>query len=302
MHTKQLRQVDLNLLVVFKVLSEERNVSRAARRLGLSQPAATRALGRLRDMFKDDLLVRVSGTYELTPKGQLLQQELETTLPGLDRLLTGGEFSPAQETIRFRLVGSDYASHTIAVPLAKYLLAAGEGLSFHMSPMHGNVLDDLSRGKLDLLLHPDDGQVPPRFERQGLFEEDFVCVVDRRAPYGSSLTLEQYLEAKHIAVSIFSGIQTLPDQSLAASGLKRQAAFTVPYFNVATQGVVGTALIATVPKRMASSGRWNSEIKILKAPKPMRRFTYFMWWHPRLSSDAAQIWLRNAVAGVAAAL
>lgn len=81
MHTTQLRQADLNLLVVFKVLAEERNVSRAGRRLLLSQPAATRALGRLRDMFKDDLLVRVSGSYELTPKGQLLLQELEATLP-----------------------------------------------------------------------------------------------------------------------------------------------------------------------------------------------------------------------------
>ena len=246
-------------------------------------------------MFKDDLLVRVSGTYELTPKGQLLQQELETTLPGLDRLLTGGEFLPAQETIRFRLMGSDYASHTIAVPLAKYLLAAGEGLSFDMSPLHGSVLDDLSRGKLDLLLHPDDGQVPPRFERKALFEDEFVCVVDREAPYGSSLRLEQYLEATHIAVSIFDGVQTLPDQSLAASGLKRKAAFTVPYFNVAMQGVVGTALIATIPRRMASSGRWNSAIKILKAPKPMKKFTYFMWWHPRLSSDAAHTWLRESV-------
>lgn len=81
MHTTQLGQADLNLLVVFKVLAEERNVSRAARRLLLTQPAATRALGRLREMFSDDLLVRVSGSYELTPKGQLLLRELEAALP-----------------------------------------------------------------------------------------------------------------------------------------------------------------------------------------------------------------------------
>ena len=107
MHITQLRQADLNLLVVFKVLAEERNVSRGARRLLLSQPAVTRALGRLRDMFKDDLLVRISGSYELTPKGQLLLQELETTLPRIDRLLTGGEFVPSKETMHFRLAGSD---------------------------------------------------------------------------------------------------------------------------------------------------------------------------------------------------
>lgn len=103
MHITQLRQADLNLLVVFTVLAEERNVSRAAVRLTLSQPAVTRALQRLREMFQDDLLVRVTGNYELTPKGERLIQELETSLPRLDRLLASAEFNPTAETARFRL-------------------------------------------------------------------------------------------------------------------------------------------------------------------------------------------------------
>ncbi len=285
----------MNLLIIFTVLAEERNVSRAARRLLLSQPAATRALGRLRDMFKDDLLVRVSGSYELTPKGQLLQQELETTLPRIDRLLTGGEFLPSQETMHFRLAGTDYASHIIGLPLASYLLAAGDNLSFGLSPLNDNTLDDLNRGRLDLLFNPDDGQVSSRYERQALFQDDFVCVVDKASPYGSKLTLDEYLEARHISVSIFNGVQTIPEERLAASGLKRRIAYTVPYFTVALQGVVGTNLIATVPRRIALSEGRNSDVKVLKTPRPVSKFTYFMWWHPRMTSDAAHTWLRDAV-------
>ena len=123
-------------------------MSRAARRLLLSQPAATRALNRLRDMFSDDLLVRVSGSYELTPKGQLLLQELETTLPKIDRLLTGGEFLPSQETMHFRLAGSDFASHIVGVPLSKLVVAAGDELSVTISALNDNTVDDLSRGEV----------------------------------------------------------------------------------------------------------------------------------------------------------
>ncbi len=302
MHTTQLRQADLNLLIVFKVLAEERNVSRAARRLLLSQPAATRALGRLRDMFKDDLFVRVSGSYELTPKGQLLLQELEITLPRIDRLLTGGEFVPCQETMHFRLAGSDFASHIIGVPLSKQVVAAGDELSITISALNDSTVENLSRGSLDLLLHVDDGHVPPNYERQALLEEEFVCVVDRNGPYGSKLTLNEYLGARHVAVSIFGGIQTLPDQRLAASGLKRRVAFTVPQFTAAIHAVIGTNLIAKIPKRIAVQGDKSKALKLLRTPKPMSRFTYYMWWHPRMNCDAAHIWLRNAVQKVSEGL
>src|SRR3954465_3408746 len=94
MHITQLRQADLNLLVVFTVLAEERNVSRAATRLLLSQPAVSRALQRLPETFRDELLVRAPSGYEPTPQGQRLLQELEVMLPRLDRLLSGSTFDP----------------------------------------------------------------------------------------------------------------------------------------------------------------------------------------------------------------
>src|ERR1700752_1466694 len=101
MRITHLRQADLNLLVVFTALAEERNVTRAASRLLLSQPAVSRASGRLRDMFDDDLLIRTSSGYEPTPKGQRLLHELESTLPRLDRLLSGTDFDPTTEETSF---------------------------------------------------------------------------------------------------------------------------------------------------------------------------------------------------------
>jgi DNA-binding transcriptional LysR family regulator len=299
MHITHLRQADLNLLVVFAALAEERNVSRAAQRLFLSQPAVTRAMHRLRDLFHDDLMVRVSGSYELTPKGENLLREVETVLPRLGRLLAGGDFNPAKETVHFRIAATDYAAHVIGIPLSKQFLASGSNLSFAMSPLGDGVFDAMDRGRIDLLLRGDDGLVPPRFPRQVIFEEKIVCVVSKDGQRGNKLTRQQYLDGLHVGIDTFGGSQSIPDQRLAASQQKRRVAFTVPFHNVAISMVSGTNLIATVPKRMAMDYAQNPKLKIMKAPKPLDAFSYLMVWHPRMNSDAAHIWLRHIIVEVA---
>src|SRR5271167_1598120 len=117
MRIGHLRQADLNLLVVFAAVAEERNITRAASRLLVSQPAVTRALQRLRDTFHDDLLIRTSNGYEPTPKGQRLLHELETALPRLDRLMAGADFDPAREDSEFRIAATDHAAHVLVPPL-----------------------------------------------------------------------------------------------------------------------------------------------------------------------------------------
>ncbi len=139
MRITQLRRADLNLLVVFVVFTDEKNVSKTAHRLSLSQPAVTRALQRLREMFRDDLLIRTDGRYELTLKGTELFEELRLALPRIDRLLGAASFDPKKEETRFRLAGSDYASHVICPPLGKHLLEMGSNLTFDLwPPSEGN--------------------------------------------------------------------------------------------------------------------------------------------------------------------
>ncbi|HEY0257904.1 MAG TPA: LysR family transcriptional regulator [Candidatus Methylacidiphilales bacterium] len=302
MRITQLRRADLNLLVVFTVLAEERSVSRAAIRLSLSQPAVTRALQRLRDMFRDDLIIRVSGNYELTPKGQRLLQELEITLPKLDRLLTGAAFDPGTEEAHFRLAGTDYATHVVCPPLCQRFLSAGKGISFSISPLNDDIFDAMERGRIDLLLHADDGHVPLQYPREVIFEEEFVCVVARKFPCSGQLTLKQYLNASHIGVTILGGKQTIPEQRLTAARVTRHCPFSVPYFSMAIRSVAGTPLIATVPKRLARAEARGRGLKILKAPKIMGHFKYLMTWHPRMNSDAAHLWLRSTIQAVGEAV
>src|SRR5437773_4668987 len=151
MRITQLRQADLNLLIVFTVLAEERNVTRAAARLFLSQPAVSRALQRLRDMFHDDLLIRTANGYEPTPKGQRLLQDLATMLPRLDRLMAGGDFDPSTEDATFRIAATDHAAHLLVPPLCNSVLSKPTKVDFSFVPLHAGQYEALEKGRLDLV-------------------------------------------------------------------------------------------------------------------------------------------------------
>ena len=158
MRIEHLRQADLNLLVVFTAVAEERNITRAASRLLLSQPAVTRALQRLRDTFHDDLLIRTSTGYEPTPTGERLLQDLATMLPRLDRLMAGGDFDPETEDAIFRIAATDHAAYLLVPPLYTSVLPKRTKVEFSFVPLHAGQYDALEKGRLDLALaFEDDG-------------------------------------------------------------------------------------------------------------------------------------------------
>jgi DNA-binding transcriptional LysR family regulator len=295
MRTTHLRQADLNLLVVFTVLAEERNVTRAAARLLLSQPAVSRALQRLRDMFHDDLLIRSSSGYEPTPKGQRLLHELETSLPRLDRLLSGSDFDPAAEETSFRIAATDHACHVVSPLLCRTVLAPGVRVSFEFLPLHDGQFEAMEKGRLDLVLVADDGYAPTHLVKEVIFEVDFVCVVAKESRFSRALTLKQYLAADHIGIGILGGIQTIPEKRLAAIGARRRCPIWVPYHITAMRNLIKTNLVATVPRRMAELEASNPAIKILKAPAVLGTFKYLMSWHPRMNTDTAHTWLRSTI-------
>lgn len=295
MHIEHLRQADLNLLVVFTALAEERNVTRAAARLLLSQPAVSRALQRLRDMFHDDLLVRTSSGYEATPRGERLLHELESTLPRLDRLLQGTEFNPATEETTFRIAATDHASHVLCPLLCRTVLSPPGKVSFHFVPLHDGTYEALEKGRIDLVLNADDGTAPAHFAKEVIFEVDFVCVVAKNSIFRRALTLKQYLAADHIGIGILGGIQTIPEKRLAAIGARRHCPIWVPYHTTAMHSLVGTNLVVTVPRRMAEVEASNPNIRFIKAPAELGGFHYLMSWHTRMNSDAAHLWLRSII-------
>lgn len=295
MRITQLRQADLNLLVVFVVFAEEQNVSRAADRLLLSQPAVSRALQRLRDMFHDNLFVRTAEGYELTPQGQRLLQELEVMLPKLDRLLSGTSFDPAVEEANFRLAVTDNAAAVLVPILCRKILPSAKKVHFDFVAWHRGSFDDVAHGRVDLAFASNAVEAPSPLQRQTIYEERFVCVVDGKRRLPRSLTLEQYLELEHISISILGGIQVSPDKALAAMGHKRKIAIHVPYFEAAIRAVQGTNLIAMIPSKFLAGVAHNPAIKVLSPPPEIAGFRYVMTWHPRLNSDAAHAWLRETM-------
>jgi DNA-binding transcriptional LysR family regulator len=295
MRITHLRQADLNLLVVFTALAEERNVTRAASRLLLSQPAVSRALQRLREMFHDDLLIRSPSGYEPTPKGKRLLQDLSTMLPRVDRLLSGEDFDPQAEETTFRIAATDHASHVLGPVVCRKVLPAAGKVSIEFVPFGDPTFDAIEKGRLDLLLNADDGYLPPRFASEVIFDDSFSCVAAKESKYPRALTLKQYLAAEHVGVGIWGELLTLPDKRLAGIGEKRRCPMWVPYFTAAVRCVPGTHLLATVPSRIARVESNHQSLRILKPPEVLGRFNYLMAWHPRMNTDAAHIWLRRAI-------
>ena len=295
MRITHLRQADLNLLVVFTALAEERNVTRAGSRLLLSQPAVSRALKRLREMFHDDLLIRSPSGYEPTPKGKRLLQELSTMLPRLDRLLSGEDFDPRVEEATFRVAVTDHASHVLCPLICRRILPSAAKVSIEFVPFGSPTFDAIEKGRLDLMLNADDGYLPPHFANEMIFDDSFSCVAAEESKYPEVLTLKRYMAARHVGVGIWGELQTLPDKRLAGIGEKRRCPIWVPYFTAAVRCVPGTLLLATVPSRIARFESTNLSLRILKPPEVLGRFNYLMAWHPRMNTDAAHIWLRRAI-------
>jgi len=295
MRVTQLRQADLNLLIVFTVLAEERNVTRAAARLFLSQPAVSRALQRLRDMFHDDLLIRTASGYEPTPKGQRLVQDLATMLPRLDRLMAGGDFDPSTEDATFRIAATDHAAQLLVPLLCNSVLSNPTKVDFSFVPLHAGQYEALEKGRLDLVLNADHDTSTFHLSKEVIFEVDFVCVVSRKSKFERAITLKQYLAAEHVAVDIIGGVQTHPDKPLAAIGEKRRCPLVVAQHTVAMRVAAVTDMIATVPRRMALLEAPKKVTKILEGPAALGSFKYVMIWHQRMQTDAAHIWLRSII-------
>jgi DNA-binding transcriptional LysR family regulator len=295
MRIEHLRQADLNLLVVFTAVAEERNITRAASRLLLSQPAVTRALQRLRDTFHDDLLIRTPTGYEPTSTGRRLLQDLATMLPRLDRLMAGRAFDPASEDATFRIASTDHAAHLLVPLLCKSVLSKPTRVEFCFVPLYGGQYEALEKGRLDLVLNADHDTGSLHVSKEVIFDVDFVCVVSRRSTFAKAVTLKQYLAAAHVGVDIIGGVQTHPDKNLAAIGEKRRCSLVVAQHTVAMRVAAITDMIATVPRRMAVLESSNKAIRILEGPAALGSFKYVMIWHPRMQTDAAHVWLRSTI-------
>jgi DNA-binding transcriptional LysR family regulator len=295
MRLEKLRQVDLNLLITFAVIAEEKSVTAAAARLLLSQPAVSRALQRARAAFQDDLLTRSPSGLALTLRGRKILQELEHLLPRIETLVGPSVFDPEQEHSNFRVSGPDNVCTVLLPRLCRRYAGARYLVSFDFFPWQPGAAEMLERGKLDLVLNIDDGLLPAHFNSEKLYREDWVCVMARDSAPGDRFSLPQYLAADHLVVGTLPDLQTIPDKQLAALGVKRRSSVRVPYFGAALQCLPGTKLVLTLTSGMRQIVERDPNLRLIKAPKELRPFHFLMVWHPRLNTDARHLWLREAM-------
>lgn len=294
MRPVQLRNVDLNLLIPLKALLHERNVTRAAKRIHLSQSAMSRALDRLRSELGDELLVRVGRNYELTPRGSALVDELAQIMPRLARLWAGEPFSPAQSEANIRLAMTDYASSVVLTPLAEICGRLAPGVTFEVVPWHERAHEESGLVGTHLILSP--LATPSTLRVETLFEDVFLCVLGRQLKRGKTpITLKEYLSFRHISVETQPNEQNLIDRSLGEAGLQRRVGVRLPYFLPAIRVLETTNLVLTMPARIAEPVLSLLDLPRLKAPKEIPTIRYSMVWHPRFDSDLLHTWLRETV-------
>lgn len=301
MHQTRLREINLNLLHALHALLEERHVTRAARRCSLTQSAMSRALNSLRETLRDPLIVRTGRVYERTPRGERVLRELDGIMGRLAAMVDGDQFSPAHSRENLRIAMTDHGSVVLMPSLMERLRSAAPSLRIQQSVWNDRVYDELIAGRLDLGLSAENS--PPELETEILYEEEFVCLVARNRRTGvKRFTLKQYLELPHVTVETWSGQQAPVDRPLAQLGLKRNSVLRCPYFVPTIFTIARTDLVLTVPIRLGKLAAAISPVRMVRPPREIKPFTYFMTWHPRVTNEAAHAWFRDQLRAVAGSI
>jgi len=302
-----IRSFDLNLLLAFESLMIERNVTRAARRSGLSQPAMSNALARLRRTFDDPLLVRTPEGMKPTPVAQSLMGAVRAALDGLRAALEERPAFDARASQRtFHILANDYAEIVLLAPMTAELHAKAAGLTLRVDrprslfqPPPPSALAE----SFDLAIgfFPDALSLDASLRSELLWEEQNVCVARAGHPsIRGRLSLRQYASAHHVAVFYKPEGPGVIDSLLEQKGYSRRSVVLVPHFASVAFIVAESDLIATVPERLALGFGKRLKLQVLPAPIAIPPFRLMMLWHERSHADPAHSWLRNLIAETAA--
>lgn len=295
-----LRRVDLNLLVILDALLSEQHVTRAAERLHLSQPAVSHALGRLRDLLGDPLLVRQGGGLVATARALELAAPLADALVQVQSLLAPNRFDPASARRTFRLAMSDYGAALLLPGLVRALREQAPGIDLAIThASREGMQEGVLSGEIDLAagVFPD---LPAELRSTPLFEEHYACLVDRDSlPAYGGLDLPTYLARPHVLLEMRGSGTPEIERALTAIRERRHVAISLPHWGIAPQLIQGTDLILTV----SSQGLLNIDSRrLLVVPPPFHipSFGFVLAWHKRRAGDGALQWLITQVQDVLA--
>jgi len=295
--------LDLNLLVIFEALMDTRSVTRAAERLGMTQPAASAALRRLRNYFGDDILVAVGKRMHPTPFAEMLLPEIQQSLQGVERAIaTPAIFDPAKSTRRFRIVASDYIMVAVLVPLAQRLATLAPNLQFEVVQPNEESVPGLESGKIDLLITPQP-YTAPWHPSELLFEERQVVVGWSQNPvFKNGLTEQDFFAAGHVTVAFGSSrVPAFADSQLQHSARARKVEIVVASFASAPWFLLGSNRLAVLHERLAKAMIPMFDLAYAPMPFDFPAMREMIQFHEARARDPGLTWLREKLLEVARA-
>jgi DNA-binding transcriptional LysR family regulator len=292
-HLMNLASLDLNLLVALDALLKEASVSRAAMRIGLSQPAASHALQRLRDVLGDPLLVRVGAKMELTPRAQGLRGPLAQVLDQVRGLLIPDQFDAARSERHFRLMMPDLAVELLVPPLMEKISRLAPNVRLDVVPWRGPAIFSTEFARtIDLVISI--GNAFKGFHRQLLYTDRDALAVRRGHPAGAKIARRDvFLNARHIAVVIRGRNTDLIDDWLLSKGIERRIALVVPGYIEALHIVARTDFVAFVPGRLIAALAKSLSLKAISPPLDPGIDEQYLFYPTRAQFDPGSIWLRK---------
>lgn len=308
-----IEKFDLNLLLYLDVLLREQNVTRAASRLRITQPAMSNGLKRLRTLLNDPILVRTSEGMVPTERALRLQPVVRGVLLTLEETLQPDQAFKAHASGRvFRIMASDYAGSTLIPALMRRLQDVAPQVSLDIMTPSDVTIHEVESGQVDMALNRFD-DLPLSFHQAPLWSDEFCCLAHVDSAFVRQPDLERYLAAQHVWVSktgfgvgVGMGTEDVQklgwgvDEALAGLGVKRRIGVFTRNYHVAMQLVREPGLIATLPVRVARLYRQDPQLKLLAPPFVIPPFELTMIWSPLLNKDAGHVWLRGLIRETAA--
>ena len=288
-------ELDLKLLVAFEAVLTQHNVTAAAESVGLSQPAMSTCLGKLRKVLDDPLFVRTSRGMEPTPFAMELAEPIRHALDLIRQTLNRDKhFVPATSQRTFRVIMTDIGERVFLPALLQRLSEVAPGVNLRTVQLRVKEMREaLESGEMDLAV----GFIPDLaagYYQQRLYNRSYVCVVRSDHPHiGDTLSLKQYLAASHAIVSAPGTGHDVVEQVLADKGYSRRVALHVTHFLAIPRIVANTDLVVTIPTMLAESYLDTSNIKLLTPPLKMPIYAIKQYWHERFHEDPANRWLRE---------
>jgi len=304
MKKMHLAPIDLGLLVVFDAVRVERSVSRAAQRLGLTQPAVSHAIGRLRQLFKDEIFVRTARGMEPTPFAGQITTRVSAVLHGVTELVAGQEeFEPARAARRFVIGMTDYAAFVVMPSLTQRLQVRSPKVELVVRATdRSSGLGMLEREEVELVVGGSLSHPAEYVSSSPLYVERSMCAGRRGHPaLRRSLTRRSYLAARHLHVSPW-GERGFIDEMLGRHGVSRRIAVTVSHFLLAPAILEQTDLIATLPLRMLTPMAERFALRLREPPFDLGETQIFQHWHRHLDANPGIAWLRSEIEAAAKAL